>query len=196
MIVSKEFGRIVFKCRGLFWGVFATGVLIFSGSFAWGRFFFGLAIILAGQALRLWAAGYIPKYRTEVIGAPVLVTWGPYKWVRNPLYAGNAVMGLGWSLMMGWYWVAAFSLAFLLLYSLIIIPAEEDFLAEKFGDAYGDYKKIVPSLIPYPRGGFPEMPELRQPFDKKRAWSEEIYSIRMNVFVTIAVIFRLYLTTR
>ena len=82
--------------------------------------------------LRFWAAGFIPKYRTEVIGAPVLITWGPYSWVRNPLYAGNALMGLGWSLMVSWGWVGAFVIAFLLLYSLIVIPAEEDFLAEKF----------------------------------------------------------------
>jgi len=194
MIVSKEVGQMVFKCRGLFWGVFAVGVLIFPGSFDWWRFLFGLFIMLLGQALRFWAAGFIPKYRTEIIGAPVLVTWGPYKWVRNPLYAGNAVMGLGWALMVGWHWVAAFVVAFILLYSTIIIPAEEDFLESKFGASYREYKKLVPSLLPYPRGGFPGKSEKEQPFDKGRAWAEEIYSIRMNLFVTVAIIARLKLT--
>ena len=41
-------------------------------------------------------------------------------------------MGLGWSLMVGWGWVIAFVIAFMLLYSMIIIPAEEEFLADKF----------------------------------------------------------------
>lgn len=192
MRVSKRLGQFVFKCRGLFWGIFAAGVLIFPGAFDWTRFISGLLILFVGQALRFWAAGYIPKYRTEVIGAPVLVTWGPYRWVRNPLYAGNAVMGLGWALMVGWHWVAAFSLAFLLLYSLIIIPAEEEFLESKFGDVYRGYKKLVPSLVPYPRNGFPDISENEPCFDKASAWKEEIYSIRMNLFVTAVIILRLH----
>lgn len=193
MIINKAIGQFAFKCRGLFWGIFAAGVLIFPGSFAWGRFLFGLLILIAGQSLRLWAAGYIPKYRTEVIGAPVLVTWGPYKWVRNPLYAGNAVMGLGWALMVGWYWVAAFTVAFILLYSMIIIPTEEEFLESKFGTVYRDYRKLVPSLIPYPHKNFPYVSDSGRSFDKQCAWAEEIYSIRVNLFVTAAIILRLYL---
>lgn len=192
MIVSNRIAQVAFKCRGLFWAVFAAGVLIFPESFSLGRFLFGLLIMLGGQMLRLWAAGYIPKYRTEVIGAPVLITWGPYKWVRNPLYAGNAVMGLGWALMVGWYWVFAFIAAFLLLYSMIIIPAEEEFLEKKFGETYRNYKELVPALIPYPRRGFPPLVSDVRPFDRQRAWSEEIYSIRMNLFVTAAIMLRLY----
>ena len=118
---SKKVSSIAFKCRGLFWGVFVAGILIFPARFDIGRFVLGFAILLAGQLLRYWAAGYIPKYRTEVIGAPVLVTWGPYRWVRNPLYAGNFIMGIGWALMVGWGWVVAFSAAFLFLYWLIVI---------------------------------------------------------------------------
>lgn len=193
MKVSKKVSSTAFKCRGLFWGVFAAGILIFPGDFEIVRFVIGLALVLGGQALRFWAAGYIPKYRTEVIGAPVLVTWGPYKWVRNPLYAGNAIMGLGWSLMVGWGWVIAFVIAFMLLYSMIIIPAEEEFLADKFGAEYAEFKKRVPQLIPYPRGGFPDKSPNEKPFDAKRAREEEIYSIRVNIIVTAVIFARLFL---
>ena len=193
MKVSKKVSSTAFKCRGLFWGVFAAGILIFPGDFEIVRFIIGLALVLGGQALRFWAAGYIPKYRTEVIGAPVLVTWGPYKWVRNPLYAGNAIMGLGWSLMVGWGWVIAFVIAFMLLYSMIIIPAEEEFLADKFGAEYAEFKKRVPQLIPFPRGGFPEKSPNEKPFDSKRAREEEIYSIRVNIIVTAVIFARLFL---
>ena len=194
MKINKKVSHLAFKCRGLLWGIFAAGVLIFPGSFSVPRFVAGAALLLSGQALRLWAAGYIPKYRTEVIGAPLLITWGPYKWVRNPLYAGNAVMGLGWSLMVGWRWVPAFVIAFFLLYSLIVIPAEEEFLAEKFGAQYDDYRKTVPALIPWSRNGFPERSQSERPFDAKRAREEEIYSIRVNVVVTAAIIARLLIS--
>lgn len=192
MKVNKKISSLAFKGRGLFWGLFAAGILIFPGEFDVSRFMVGLLLVLAGQMLRFWAAGFIPRYRTEVIGAPVLITWGPYSWVRNPLYAGNALMGLGWSLMVSWGWVGAFVIAFLLLYSLIVIPAEEDFLAEKFGAEYADYKRVVPALFPWPRRGFPPASANEKPFDAKRAREEEIYSIRVNIVVTLVIVARLF----
>ena len=193
MKIDKRISSAAFKCRGLFWGIFAAGILIFPASFSFARFAAGLLLLIAGQLLRLWAAGYIPKYRTEVIGAPILITWGPYKWIRNPLYAGNALMGLGWALMAGWWWVAAFAAAFILLYSLIVIPAEEEFLAEKFGAQYEYYRKRVPALIPWPRGGFPQASFAEKPFDAKKAWEQEIYSIRVNLIITAVLMLRLFL---
>ena len=194
MPVNKKLSNIAFKCRGLFWAIFAVAALFFPGLFEPSRYIAGMLIVVCGQIIRYWAAGYIPKYRTEKIGAPVLVTWGPYKWVRNPLYAGNFIMGLGWALMLGWMWVGAFTAAFLLLYCLIVIPAEEEFLASKFGDQYLSYRDKVPSLFPYPRSNMPESPLFSQPFDRRSAWSEEIYSIRMNLLVTVLISVRLYIT--
>ena len=194
MKLNKKISSAAFKCRGLFWGIFAAGILIFPADFDIWRFVFGMIILILGQLLRFWAAGFIPKYRTEVIGAPVLVTWGPYKWVRNPLYAGNFIMGLGWAVMVGWLWVFAFSAAFLFLYWLIIIPAEEEFLESKFKDSYRSFKNKVPSLFPFPRNGFPDVSPDEKPFIMKTAWSEEIYSIRVNLVVTAVIIIRLYFT--
>ena len=192
MKINKKISAAAFKCRGIFWGLFAAGILLFPAKFDLTRFIVGIILVLAGQAIRLWAAGYIPKYRTEVIGAPVLITWGPYKWVRNPLYAGNALMGLGWSLMVGWWWVVAFIIAFALLYSLIVIPAAEEFLEKKFGSEYTDYKKAVPSLIPWPRAGFPAASPHEKPFNAKNAAREEIYSIRVNIVVTLIIFVKLF----
>lgn len=192
MPVNKKISSIAFKCRGLFWALFAAAALILPTQFNLFRFTVGMIIVVSGQMVRLWAAGYIPKYRTEKIGAPILVTWGPYRWIRNPLYAGNFIMGLGWALMLGFIWVAAFTAAFLLLYCYIVIPAEEEFLASKFGPQYFSYRENVPSLFPYPRKGFPEHSPYCRPFDRGSAWSEEIYSIRMNLLVTILITARLY----
>ena len=48
----------------------------------------GAAIALAGEGLRLWAAGHLEKSR-EVTRS------GPYRWLRHPLYAGSALIGAG-----------------------------------------------------------------------------------------------------
>lgn len=193
MKINKKISSLAFKGRGLFWGFFAAGILIFPGQFSAIRFVLGALLVLAGQALRFWAAGFIPKYRTETIGAPVLITWGPYAYVRNPLYAGNALMGLGWALMVSWGWVGAFVAAFMLLYSFIVIPAEEDFLTEKFGAAYHDYRSQVPALVPSLKRSEIRHSEHKRPFDMSQAKSEEIYSIRVNILVTMVIMARLFL---
>ena len=128
-----------------------------------------------------------------IMGILGAVGVGSFSVERNPLYAGNAIMGLGWSLMVGWGWVIAFVIAFMLLYSMIIIPAEEEFLADKFGAEYAEFKKRVPQLIPFPRGGFPDKSPNEKPFDSKRAREEEIYSIRVNIIVTAVIFARLFL---
>ncbi|MEG1642499.1 MAG: isoprenylcysteine carboxylmethyltransferase family protein [Synergistaceae bacterium] len=192
MINRKKIEQIAFKCRGAFWGAFALGVLLFPCDYEITRFLLGLFLVLIGQFLRFWAAGYIPEYRTETIGAPELITWGPYKWVRNPLYSSNFIMGLGLSLMLGYVWVVAFTCAFILLYVCIVIPGEEKFLASKFGEMYVSYKEKVPPLLPFPRKGFPDIRGIERPFDKKSSFSREIYSVFVNLIVLFLIFAKLY----
>ncbi len=181
-----------FKCRGLFWGVFTAGALIFPANFNLNRLILGFLFLIVGQIVRFWAAGYIPNYRTGVIGAPELVVWGPYKWVRNPLYLGNFVMGVGWASMLGWTLVIAFAVAFLVLYLLAVIPAEEKFLESKFGEDYLEYKKNVSSLIPSTWKPFIKENAQEPSFNGKESWNCEKYSLWMNVFITMAVGLKLY----
>lgn len=190
--MSVRFREAVFKYRGLLWGIFALAIFIFPVSYSPVRMFLAIPLLAGGQALRFWAAGVIQKYRTLVIGAPALVTWGPYAWVRNPLYAGNALMGCGWSLMAGWWWVVVFMLLFFAIYSLMIIPDEEKFLSSRFGEEYARFKRDTPSL-------FPRFVDLKRrtladrgDFDGRRSWSLERHSLRMNGIVTFLVLIRLF----
>lgn len=184
-----KFASIAFKCRGLFWTLLAVGVLVFPGSFSWWRYLAAMVLIVAGQSLRFWAAGYIPKYRTEVIGAPELVTSGPYAYIRNPLYAGNFLLGLGWALMAGFGWCLFFIAAFICLYSLVIIPAEERFLEGKFGEQYVKYKENTNALFP---NFFSDKKESNKQFDFNVAFAAEKYSIRMHLLVTVLLTARLW----
>ncbi|MDR1021487.1 MAG: isoprenylcysteine carboxylmethyltransferase family protein [Synergistaceae bacterium] len=182
---------VIFKSRGLLWGVFGLCVLVFPVAPSAWRTIFAVPLLLGGQILRFWAAGVIPKYRTLKVGAPRLVTWGPYAFVRNPLYAGNALMGFGWTLLAGWWWVAAFAVAFSLLYCLAIIPYEEAFLSGEFRDEYMAYKDATPSLVPDFYGILKKAPGLG-PFDSRASWSMERHSLFMNLAVTALVCLRLF----
>lgn len=145
-----------------------------------------------GQLLRFWAAGLIPRYRTLTVAAPILVTSGPYAWIRNPLYAANGLMGFAWALMVGWRWVFAFLVVFSVMYLLIIIPHEERFLLAHFDDEYRWYKNTTPCIIPNPF----RFPKRSVPcecgFDLRKSWFMERHSLAMNVFVSVLVFVRLY----
>lgn len=163
-------------------------MLLCPSSFDLSRTLLALPLLAAGQGLRFWAAGLIPKYRTLTLDAPMLVTDGPYSVTRNPLYLGNALMGCGWAVSLGWTWLLVFAAAFVCIYSFVIIPYEEGFLAEKFGAEYEVYSGSVPRLFPDP-SKYRRAPA----FDWGRSWSMERHSLRMNIVVTVLVALRLYL---
>ncbi len=108
----------------------------------------GLVPVALGQLWRFWAAGSIGRYRGEAVGAERLVTWGPYALMRNPLYFGNGLIGLGWGLMAGPWAAGAFLAGFVLLYGLVIIPHEESFLLQRFGEEYRAYRARVGAFFP------------------------------------------------
>ncbi|MFH1460324.1 MAG: isoprenylcysteine carboxylmethyltransferase family protein [Candidatus Omnitrophota bacterium] len=105
------------------------------------NFRFGIGYILAGVMIRLWAAGYIKKIRQ-------LTTSGPYAFVRNPLYVGNFLIGLGFCFFVRNYilW-GAYCVLFFFFY-LGTVKKEEALLADLFKAEYIEYKNSVPAFIP------------------------------------------------
>lgn len=108
-----------------------------------------LGMVAAGIALRAWGGGTAGGHtRSGTIEGPRLVTSGPFAYVRNPIYLGTILLGVGMCSLIGdplAYLMAA--LAFALLY-FGIIPAEEAHLRRTFGAEYGRYCAAVPRLIP------------------------------------------------
>lgn len=81
--------------------------------------------------------------------ASLLKTDGILKYVRHPLYTGTILITLGFFLFIP-NLPTLISCGCVLLYLPIGIWLEERKLVQQFGDAYRDYQKRVPALIPWP----------------------------------------------
>ena len=180
-------GQKVFRLRGGIWTIFFIAVLFLARPHG-ARSLMGLPLIVLGQGIRLWASGCIVKYRGEELQALRLTTWGPYAIVRNPLYIGNGLIGLGWSLIAGWPAVVLFILIFGLMYNYFIVPSEEAFLENKFGERYINYRNRTGRFLPK---GLPGK-NIYGPFDSSILWESERHSILVTVLGTILIISRLW----
>ena len=94
----------------------------------------GLVVALAGQVLRIWAAGHIAKGR-EVTRS------GPYRFVRHPLYLGSTIMGVGFMIAARSWIVAALVGTYLLFTLVAAMRTEEAILDERFAGEYSAYRR-------------------------------------------------------
>mgnify|MGYP001592915103 CR=1 FL=1 len=113
----------------------------------------GFALALLGEALRIWAvrhAGGATRTTSGVGAGPVLITHGPFAYVRNPLYLGNFLLSLGLCLM-SWAWMPWMLFVFIALFGWqywSIISLEEEHLQQRFGQIYTAYLQNVPRFLP------------------------------------------------
>ena len=111
----------------------------------------GGVITCLGELLRLWAVGYAGSAtRTRQVGAPALVTSGPFGLVRNPIYLGNLILSLGLCVM-AWPWMPYMLGVFLALFGIqysLIVSLEEQQLKKIFKREYDDYCHVVPRFLP------------------------------------------------
>ena len=102
--------------------------------------FWGSLVAVAGESLRVWAAGHLNKSR-EVTSS------GPYRWIGHPLYAGSTIMGVGLAIASNSLIVAALIALYLVTTITAAIRSEEAFLREKFGDQYDRYRQGSPDSV-------------------------------------------------
>ena len=98
-------------------------------------------LILAGLAIRSWAAGTLRKQKQ-------LATSGPYAWVRNPLYAGSFLMMLGFGTLMHdplTLWIIAGPVAWMYWQA---VRTEERQMAKMFPSEWPQYSAAVPRFLP------------------------------------------------
>lgn len=77
-----------------------------------------------------------------------LVTTGPYRWVRHPLYTTGITLFLSLGLMAANWFILLWALVALVGVRLLIIPREEAELLLRFGDDYRRYRDRTGTLLP------------------------------------------------
>ena len=100
-----------------------------------------LAFLLAGDAARRFAMSKTPPEPWKPSNA--LVTSGPYRFTRNPMYIGMALLYLGIALTFGWLWAVALLPVVLLIIDRAVIAREERYLTRRFGESYLSYRERV-----------------------------------------------------
>lgn len=115
----------------------------------------GAALVLPGAVLALWARLRLGRWFTGTLGVKVgheLVSDGPYAITRHPMYTGMLTMVFGAALV--WNSVLTLVLAVLLVVPFAVQARyEEPLLEAHFGEAYREYRRRVPRLLPFARWG-------------------------------------------
>lgn len=106
----------------------------------------GYALIVAGCALIVWSI--LTFVLARVIPLPFtpparLITAGPLRLSRNPIYLGGMVAYVGTAFVGGWIWVLVTALPLGLVVQRFVIAREERYLAQEFGDEYRAYAARV-----------------------------------------------------
>jgi protein-S-isoprenylcysteine O-methyltransferase Ste14 len=106
----------------------------------------GIALIVAGLALALVAARHFKQSGTPLkpfSRSTALVTAGPYRFTRNPMYLGLAVVLVGVALALESLTPFFVIPVFVAIITAAFIVPEEAMLKERFGDAYTDFQGRV-----------------------------------------------------
>ena len=154
---------------------------------------FGIAIILAGQTLRVITIGY--EYirrggRDGQVYAEDLVQGGIFAHCRNPLYVGNILIATGFFVVLGRGWLILLGVPLILFIYSAIVSAEEDYLSRKFGGRYADYCERVNRWLPDWSG-------LRESLAPMRFnWQRVLVKEYKTIFAVLAVLLLIQTWTR
>jgi protein-S-isoprenylcysteine O-methyltransferase Ste14 len=110
----------------------------------------GVILLVAGVAFAVWARIYLgrnwgmPMTKKD---EPELVTSGPYRFVRHPIYSGLLLAILGTALATNIYWLIA--LGVMGIYFVYSARVEERLMTSSFPAAYPGYRAKTKMLIPF-----------------------------------------------
>ncbi len=122
-----------------------------AGANTWAAVVAGVAIILVGSGLRVWAVVTLGRFfRREVtiVEGQAIVRRGPYRLIRQPAYLGTIIVVLGLGLAIGGWMGAVVAAAIEIAGHLPRIRVEEATLAAAFTDRYRDYAEATARLVP------------------------------------------------
>ena len=165
---DRAAGKVSMKEEGLPMLIFLRllGLLGWGGIIAWmlnpdwmawsridlpeGLRWLGVALGVAADFLAWWVFTNLKNNVTPTVVArpqAQLVTSGPYRWIRHPLYVMGLIGCIGYSLLAeNWFILLVMALAFVGL--AIRTHQEEARLVEKFGDEYRQYMSRTGRFFP------------------------------------------------
>jgi protein-S-isoprenylcysteine O-methyltransferase Ste14 len=111
----------------------------------------GYAPLAGGAALLLWCVRefYVVGRGTLAPWAPPrrLVTTGPYRYSRNPMYLGVLLLLSGWATLFGSRTLVIYAVCVALAFQLRVLLAEEPWAARTFGRDWDEYRARVPRWL-------------------------------------------------
>ena len=106
----------------------------------------GAALIVVSLLIAVPAFLQFRKAKTDVDPykpTTAIISKGPFRWTRNPLYLGMAVLQLGAAAAVDGIWIALMIVPAVIVIHYGVIAREERYLERKFGDEYLSYKATV-----------------------------------------------------
>ena len=179
---SARIGALLFRNRGWLPVLFIGVPLLAPGHMSATAWIVGAIVVVAGEWVRLAgvaAAGTVTRRRSRTVQR--LVTYGIFAWVRNPLYVGNFLIWMGFTIISGVYWFLPLAIVIFAIEYSLIVRYEEGVLESIFGAEYLAYKQSTPRWIPRPPAARPEGPH-----DWPEAWRSEVSTFLQYAVLTIA----------
>jgi protein-S-isoprenylcysteine O-methyltransferase Ste14 len=180
---SARIGAVLFRNRSWLPVPFLVVALLAPAHPTATNWLAGALLIVIGEGIRLAgvsAAGTVTRRRSRDVQR--LVTYGIFRWVRNPLYVGNFFIWMGFVVISGVMWFLPVAIVIFAVEYTLIVAYEEGVLESIFGREYLDYKQTTPRWFPRP----PKVPETG-PHDWGEAWRSEISTFLQ--YAALAVVF-------
>jgi protein-S-isoprenylcysteine O-methyltransferase Ste14 len=111
--------------------------------------FFALAATLSWTARR--ALGKQWRIEAGLNADHELITSGPYRILRHPIYTSMLCTLLGTGVLITPWWLLLISIVIFIAGTEIRVRVEDSLLSSHFGDRFQDYKQNVPAYIPFLR---------------------------------------------
>jgi protein-S-isoprenylcysteine O-methyltransferase Ste14 len=142
---AARIGQVLFKHRGWLPVPFLAVPLLVPGQQTSTTWAAGLLLITLGELVRIAgvaAAGTVTRRRSRDVQR--LVTYGAFAWCRNPLYVGNFLAWMGFTVISGVFWFLPVAIVIFAIEYTLIVRYEEGVLESIFGQEYLDYKARTP----------------------------------------------------
>ena len=106
----------------------------------------GLALVALGVGFAIWGRRTMQAGGTNIdptLPTTAIVTSGPFRFSRNPLYLALTLLYLGLTLAFNTWWGVVVLVPLLIIMHRGVVLREERYLEKKFGQSYRQYRSTV-----------------------------------------------------